>query len=399
MKNRSVGPGGPATPRTPGGPATPGDPGNPGGPGQPGRPAGPGGPGKPGGPGRPGGPGDHGHGDGGNGGDGGHNGGHNGDDGDGDDGGPPGPTATPYLLIPSAVGDAGARPIPTAQAVSNLSIEAMVTNPAAAGWADFNVQLSCTVADLGVVGSVVGLAEFYVGDQFSTWNPSHEGLTPAQVKANAQLIGLGSFQVNPGRGVTVTCPKPWKPGSPAAARKGVLVQAYDFFTDRMTAPFDAVNDRHVARNDEAMSSLILSQGTVTLKGTYQFDLDAGVESVTGVVLASADIWWEQLTLGGGAPIRGQGGGGYKVIRQMTPQNGAGLSNQGSVDFNAITAASLEALTTYQPAPINGTDDATNLLVNGDVFAVRTAEGNYSKVKVLNYGYDIVIRWVTYAPPP
>jgi hypothetical protein len=174
----------------------------------------------------------------------------------------------------------------------------------------------------------------------------------------------------------------------------VLVQAYDFFTDRLTAPFDALNDRHVARNDQAMRSVILSQGTATLKGTYQFDLEAGVEEVTGVILPSADIWWEQLTLGGG-----MGPGGIKAIRQMTPQNGALLSNQGSVDFIALTAANLEALTTYKPAPINGNDDATNLLVNGDVFAVQTPEGNYSKVQVLNYGYDIVIRWVTYAPLP
>jgi hypothetical protein len=265
-----------------------------------------------------------------------------------------------------------------------MSIEAMVTNPAAAGWADFDVQLSCTVADLGVAGCVVGLAEFYVGDQFSTWNPGHEGLTAAQIRANAQLIGLGSFQVNPGRGVIVICPKPWKPGSSIAARKGVLVQAYDFFTDRMTAPFDAVNDRHVARNDQAMRSVILSQGTATLKGTYQFDLEAGVEEVTGVILPSADIWWEQMT---------------QVTRQMTPQNGASITNQGSVDFNAMTADSLEKLASYALAPINGNDDSSNLLVNGDVFAVRTGEGNYSKVQVVTYGYNMVIRWVTYAPPP
>jgi hypothetical protein len=278
--------------------------------------------------------------------------------------------------------------------VNNNSIQATIVNPTVGtGWTDFEIQLSCMVADLGVVGCAAGLAEFYVGDQFSSWNPGHEGLTAAQVKANAQLIGYVSGQVPPGGTATFTCKKLWKPGSSNAARKGVLVQVYDFFTDRMTAPFDAVNDRHVARNDQAMNSIIVSQGTATLKGTYQFDLDAGVESVTGVVLPGADIWWEQLTLGGG-----MGGTGFKVLRQMTPQNGAGIVNLGAVNFDAITATSLQALA-YTPGPITGNDDASNLLVNGDVFAVRTTNGNYAKVRVVTYGYDMVIHWVTYSPPP
>ena len=38
-------------------------------------------------------------------------------------------------------------------------------------------------------------------------------------------------------------------------------------------------------------------------------------------------------------------------------------------------------------------------MTGDVFAVRTAEGNYAKVLVVAYGYNMEIQWVTYAPPP
>jgi hypothetical protein len=37
-----------------------------------------------------------------------------------------------------------------------------------------------------------------------------------------------------------------------AAQQGILVQVRDLFTDPWTAPFDAVNDRHVARNDGVM---------------------------------------------------------------------------------------------------------------------------------------------------
>jgi hypothetical protein len=266
----------------------------------------------------------------------------------------------------------------------NDGIRAAIVNPAdPGGWASFQVQLSCTVADLGVVGCAAGLAEFYVGDQFSVWNPGHEGLTAVQVKANAQRVGYAPFQVSPGGTATLTCRKLWTPGSAAAARKGVLVQVYDFFTDRLTAPFDAVNDRHVARNDQAVGSMVVSQGATTLKGTFLFDLDAGTQSLPGVIPPGADVWWEQMTA---------------TQRQMMPRNGAAIVNLGAADFGALTAPGLQALA-YAATPIPGNDDATNQLVTGDVFAVRTAEGNYAKVLVVAYGYNMEIQWVTYAPPP
>jgi hypothetical protein len=236
------------------------------------------------------------------------------------------------------------------------------------------------------MGCAAGLAEFYVGDQFSAWNSGHEGLTAAQIKANAQLIGYASFQVPPGGTATITCKNTWKPGSSSAARKGVLVQIYDFFTDRMTVPFDAINDRHVARNDQAISSTIVSQGTVTLKAMY-FDLDAGDQSWPG-----ADIWWELVEEIGTGP------GNINSAHWMTPQHSASIINLGAVDFSSLTAANLQTLA-YATTPIVGTDDATNKLVNGDVFAVRTTNGNYAKVLVVTYESDIVIQWVTYAPPP
>jgi hypothetical protein len=39
----------------------------------------------------------------------------------------------------------------------------------------------------------------------------------------------------------------------------------------------------------------------------------------------------------------------------------------------------------------------NQLVNGDVFAVLTNQGNYAKVKVLEYDYNLQIQWETYSP--
>jgi hypothetical protein len=81
-------------------------------------------------------------------------------------------------------------------------------------------------------------------------------LTPAEVQTSTQLIGRGSFTVPPGAAVTVPCPKLWVPRKSDVAQKGVLVQVTDLFADRITAPFDAVGDRHVARNDEVMDPLI-----------------------------------------------------------------------------------------------------------------------------------------------
>jgi hypothetical protein len=292
-----------------------------------------------------------------------------------------GPTATPYLLIPSSPTDTGARPIPVAQAVINNSIQATITNPTVAkGWAGYAVQLSCVVGDLGVMRCAAGIAEFYVGAQFSVANAGHETLTPAQVKANAQLVGYAGFQVPPGGAAVVACQKLWTPGSSNAAQKGVLVQAYDFFTDPMTAPFDAIDDRHVARNDQV--SFIVCAGTATLKGTFLFDLDAGVESLPGQRPPSADIWWEQITAG---------------KAQMTPSGGASIINLGAVNFSSLTAANLETLA-YASTPIVGNNDATNQLVTGDVFAVKTSSGNLAKVQVVAYGYNMAIQWVTYLPP-
>jgi len=121
---------------------------------------------------------------------------------------------------------------------------------------------------------------------------------------------------------------------------------------------------------------IVSTGTKVLHGTWTFDLENGNE---GGPAPGFDIWWEQQTA---------------VLRQMAPRNGARIVNLGVVDFNSITADSLQDLT-YLTTPIPGNNNATNKLVTGDVFAVRTAQGNYAKVKVVSYGYDMNIQWVTY----
>ena len=125
---------------------------------------------------------------------------------------------------------------------------------------------------------------------------------------------------------------------------------------------------------------VVSSGSTVLKGTFTFDLDTGVQGGSG---PTVDIWWEQET---------------SVIRTMTPQNTARIVNLGTVDFASITPDTLSSLT-YSTTPIDGNNDASNKLVTGDVFAVLTTSGNYAKVKVVAYGYDMSIQWTTYKLDP
>lgn len=125
---------------------------------------------------------------------------------------------------------------------------------------------------------------------------------------------------------------------------------------------------------------VISSGLAVLKGTFIFDLETGTQGGVG---PAGDIWWNQQTT---------------VKRQMVPRNAARIVNLGVVNFNAITANTLQMLS-YGTTPIPGNNDATNKLVAGDVFAVRTSLGNYAKVKVINYGYNLFIQWVTYRLDP
>jgi hypothetical protein len=128
-----------------------------------------------------------------------------------------------------------------------------IANPSApGGWKDLQVRLSCAVANLGAVASAAAMIEFYTGAAIAISHSGHAALTPAQVKAGVQLVGRASFTAPPGSVTTVACPTYWIPGSAEAALQGVLVQVRDLFTDPWTAPFDAMNDRHVARNDNIM---------------------------------------------------------------------------------------------------------------------------------------------------
>lgn len=128
----------------------------------------------------------------------------------------------------------------------------------------------------------------------------------------------------------------------------------------------------VNRPSESLATIV-SSGAATIRGTWSFNFDTGVEGGNG------DVWWQQKT---------------DVDRSMVPRGKAQIINLGVVNFNLVSAAQLQNLN-YSTMPIEGSNNASNQLMNGDVFAVRTNSGNYAKAKILEYGYNLKIQWETY----
>ena len=123
---------------------------------------------------------------------------------------------------------------------------------------------------------------------------------------------------------------------------------------------------------------ILSSGETILPGTWRFDFDLGrVESrgETGI----ADVLWDQIN---------------STERYLVPQNGASLHLFSSTDFEPLTLTDLQAVE-YSDDRLNGRDNESTQITEGTVLGVHTNEGRYSKVLIVSYGYDLIIRWVTY----
>jgi len=128
---------------------------------------------------------------------------------------------------------------------------------------------------------------------------------------------------------------------------------------------------HLGWNELAVQS----RGATTLKGTWTFDFDTGLQgSPTG-----SDIWWEQVNT---------------VTRYLVPQGGAMLANLGKVNFDAVSLQTLQTRP-YTMTPINGSNNASNQLTAGTVVAIKTGAGRYAKMKINTYGYNLGMTWVTY----
>ncbi len=170
----------------------------------------------------------------------------------------------------------------------------------------------------------------------------------------------------------------------------------------------------VRTTDANASAPIVSSGTHAIKGTWSFSFDTGNEGGR-----NDDVWWDQET---------------STIRKLVPTHKARIVNLGRVDYDSLSISQLRGLT-YGTDPINGNAESIapiapvirtkpgaqslidsdaririplikrrfiinptdgNNLINGDVFAVVTNSGNYAKVQVTDYGYNLGIKWVTYA---
>jgi hypothetical protein len=121
--------------------------------------------------------------------------------------------------------------------------------------------------------------------------------------------------------------------------------------------------------------VVLSSGRAVIHGTFTFDLEAGAEAKTNL----ADVWWEQVD---------------GTRRYLVPQNGARLARMGTVSFDGISRASLVDLQ-YAVDKLDGSNASTNQLTAGTVVAVLTRNRHLAKVRIEQYGYDLVISWVTY----
>jgi len=124
------------------------------------------------------------------------------------------------------------------------------------------------------------------------------------------------------------------------------------------------------------ASVLASSADTTWKGTFIIDFETGTQGGTG---SAGDVWWEQET---------------SVVRRMTPRNSAQLAYLGHISSTTLTYAQLASLS-YSSDSIEGSNNSSNLLTAGAVFAVRTNQGNYAKVEVIEYGYNIRVKWTTY----
>lgn len=126
---------------------------------------------------------------------------------------------------------------------------------------------------------------------------------------------------------------------------------------------------------------VISSGTATIPGTVSFDFDTGV--VDNFVLdPAADVFWEQFT---------------GTTRALQPMDGATIVNVGVLSFASVTLAELEALA-YGTAGLDGSD-VGGVLVPGDVFAIHTNDGNFSKASVITTGYNLTMQWETDSTVP
>jgi|SRR5450755_510620 hypothetical protein len=156
-----------------------------------------------------------------------------------------GKTVTPYLVVPAITGDFGIRPLPPNHALFNDSIEIVDEKGSTviAPVLERTYTLRCRAFNFGATGAYGGMAEFYIG------KAADFDARVASPGTTMPIFGLAGFADVPGASTTITCPNKWTPASATETESTIVVEVYDAFIDRVTNPFDAINDRHVGRRD------------------------------------------------------------------------------------------------------------------------------------------------------
>jgi hypothetical protein len=137
-----------------------------------------------------------------------------------------------------------------------------------------------------------------------------------------------------------------------------------------------IHQRQLVNLDNPSS---VCSGSGTLQGTFVFDLESCHQSTT----STGDLWWEQID---------------DVRRQLVPFfAGDRVAVLGQVDYTKVTFDQIAAAA-LGTVPVNGNNDTTNRLTPGTVLAVRTRNGDFAKVRIDKYGYNLGLTVATYKQP-
>jgi hypothetical protein len=274
----------------------------------------------------------------------------------------------------SGTGGGGSTPTTGSTPVSNVTPAptpipittcAQVSGFASAG----GVSTGANFTEVGFPANTVG----FVKQIFETNSYQFEILSACTQGASAGYIRTYFTTGLPGTGFPQSSTFPYQGNASAACG-----DPYCWYKDGSHPSFQArryislenvTSVGSVATYDLRLSIAPLAR-TTTINGTFAYDFD---------LVSAEDVRWNQVS---------------PTIRNMAPLNGATIVNIGVTNFANVTAAQLKGLA-YSTTPIDGNNDSTNQLVNGDVFAVKTDIGHYVKVLVTSYGYNIALSYVLY----
>lgn len=113
-------------------------------------------------------------------------------------------------------------------------------------------------------------------------------------------------------------------------------------------------------------------GNVQVKVVNGFGNNKGILELTGAIsqfaIGGQELWIDDITL-------------YKEVIPDTT-------------FDNITLADIK-LISLSSDKINGSDSQDNQIPADTVLVYQSNEGRYGKMKILSYGYNLTIKWVTY----